>query len=105
MLAVKCIKSGKLKQHDNKILSLAKIIKNQLEYCVGYAVDINSAYSWVNIYDESEGNEGDNSLFMQGHEAEDFIDKVEKLFNKVRIVSYKDCALFEASQYIENCLN
>lgn len=63
-----------------------------------YDVEINSSFSWVNIQQKQENGQllADNSVFLQGHEADQFINEVNKLFNKSLYLTMPECRLYVA---------
>lgn len=57
---------------------------------------------WVSIEDK---NDTDNSVFMQGDDASEFIQGIESMARKYRSFDEYTCALILAWPYAENCFN
>lgn len=69
----------------------------QLSSNSGGTVDLSAHLSMVSIT-WGDGYE----CFMQGHEADEFCDRVRALWEKSGDTTMEDCALCEAWPYIEN---
>jgi hypothetical protein len=55
-------------------------------------VEINSPFSWVDIKEK----ENENSVFLQGWQAENFIIELESLYDSSLYLTMNECALFLA---------
>lgn len=66
----------------------------------GVSVETDSAYSTVCISDDSGMNE---DIFMQGEEADDFINEVNEVYEKVQTLGRGVIELYVAHEYTE-CL-
>jgi len=75
-----------------------KILKQQYDYVVnsGITVDITNHMSWVAI--ECIGYEG---IFMQGDEADDFINKCTNIGKRFRSLTSTEAELIAAYDYAE----
>jgi hypothetical protein len=81
--------------------TLVEIIQEDARYIERSRVTItaDTAHSWVCIADE-DGNE----CFMQGHEADEFNDRAEQLYNDAQLVTLEECRAHLARPYAENLL-
>jgi hypothetical protein len=66
----------------------------------GFTVTIDSPFSWVSI----DGPDDEN-VFMQGEEAETFIDEVRTLCKRYPSLTEDTAALALAKPYVECCFN
>lgn len=81
---------------------LNKILSDTAARLSAYAVDTDSAYSTVNIYEIADP---DNCIFMQGDEADSFIADCELVERRIHgCIPMATIELALASPYIENCL-
>jgi len=81
-----------------KINRSNRFLVEQMKFVInsGVSVDWNSTYSTVSIY--CEGSEG---VFMQGHEAEEFINQIELITRRFRSFSEYHAALVLAYDYLD----
>lgn len=66
----------------------------------GVSIDWDSGYSTVSI-----SCEGEDDIFMQGEEADDFISEIETLADRCRSMNEYTIALALAEPYAENLWN
>lgn len=59
-------------------------------------VEVNSPFSWVDI--KAGGSEG---VFLQGHEADEFIDTAKKVWEELQDVTEDDCWKYLAYDFLE----
>lgn len=74
-------------------MDLADIIRQQSALCEDIYIDVDTTLPCVAIGDD---------LFMQGDEAQAFIDEAEALYEKAQTVSMEECYACVAWPYIEN---
>ena len=81
-------------------MELALILINQAEYVTnsGFTVKTNSAYSTVAIDHELDKEDG---IFLQGEEADLFIEEAIKLWQEVCTLGIDTCELSLAKPYID----
>ncbi len=84
---------AKPNKSNRVIIDNAKYVYNS-----GAIVNWNSSMSWVKIT-----RAGQETIFMQGHEADNWIDELEKLGNRYHSLSPDVLALHMAKDYID-CL-
>jgi len=84
--------------------TLVQIIENNAQYVrdSGYQVEINRSMETVSIQHDTPYDE--MSVFLQGHEADNFINEADTLWNDAQHVSLDDCLCSVAKQYIDNIL-
>lgn len=82
------------KHITQKHTNLCEIIRTTAWRVRDVNIDVDSSYSTVAI--------GDN-IFMQGQEADEFIDEARKLYEQAQHVSMDDCYACLAEPYLE-CL-
>jgi hypothetical protein len=84
-------------------MTLQEIVEQNADYVKnsGYTININRRLPWVHIQHES-GDE-DLSIFLQGADAEQFINEYDNLADQpgMEIVTFADLQLATAKPYIE----
>ena len=75
-----------------------EIIAQSVTYAAGVEIEVDSPFSTVSIG-------GPDGVFLDGHQADAFIDEARKLYEEVGDVTIDDCYAHVAKPYIENCLN
>lgn len=80
-------------------MELKTIIEQDALYMREVRVDINRAFSTVCIVDLSSVEHED--VFMQGHEADDFVDAIDKIAESHPEVNFEDIALHLAKPYVD----
>ena len=75
-------------------MSISIILRRQADYArnSGIVVDIDRAYQTVSLHD---------NIFMQGDDAQDFIDAVDALANRCPSLPFDICELAAAYDYCE----
>jgi hypothetical protein len=81
-------------------MTLTEIIKAAAERMPDVIVEIDRRLGTVLIWKPEE-----EDIFLQGDEADQFIAKVDELYNKAGDVTEDEAALCEASPYCENLWN
>lgn len=84
------------------IRTLTDIISDDVDYMRNVTVVTNSLYSNVSIIDETGEQE---SIFLEGDEAEEFFDEVNDLYLRAQTVLEDDCILSVAKSYVETYWN
>lgn len=81
-------------------MELSEILKRQARYVrySGYKIEINSIFSWVGII-ERESNK--TLVFLEGEEANSFINKVNQLWKETGNLDKEVIAEALAKPYIE----
>ena len=81
-------------------MELQEIIEQQAQYVRNshVAVDIQQSMPWVSIYEQ--GNES-RGIFLQGHEAEQFMQAITDLSAQLQDCTYEDLALSVAYPYTD----
>jgi hypothetical protein len=77
--------------------TMKEIIADSVKYAADVEIEVNSAFSTVSI----GGPEG---VFLDGHQADEFIAEARKLYEEVGDVTLDDCYAHVAKGYID-CLN
>ena len=85
----------RITKHNRHLYAAAKRMRD-----AGITIDMNSAYSWVSI-----DAPGEESIFMQGEEADNFVDECENLSRRYRSVSRDVIELALAEPYAETLWN
>jgi hypothetical protein len=93
----KTMQFPKRNKSNRYILDAAKRV-----YDSGIVIDWDSAFSTVSIDDT---NDKDNSIFMQGEEADQFIAEIEALTKRFRTMDEYIAALALAEPYVECLFN
>ena len=77
-------------------MSLATIIRQtaRMASVAGVTVKVDRRMPWVTI-----STHGQEDIFLEGHEAELFVEACDKLWDKGRTVTMDECYLCEAEQY------
>jgi len=90
------VPEGSVSYHDP---ALAEIVKEQAEYSSesGATVDVDSAYGTVCI-----SARGEDDIFFQGDDAEQFIAEVDALERQVNELDRETLELAVAKPYVEN---
>lgn len=71
---------------DLKELKSLLIAQQQIDYCGDIEVDMNRSMETVEI------TSGSNEIFLQGHEASEFIHKVNEVYEELKCLSMEDAA-------------
>ena len=81
-------------------MKLQDILHADAEYTrnSGADVEINNSFGWVLISDTT-GNQED--IFLQGHDAEEFISEVNRLWNEAGEMGQDSIACALAKEYID----
>lgn len=79
-------------------MELRAIIQANLDFvkASGVTVEVNASQEWVSITDTSGG-----TVFMQGWEASEFIDKARATFENLGDLSMDEAYLAEAYDYLD----
>ena len=77
---------------------LCKIIRQQAMFLQNVTIEVDEAYETVSITD-GEGVD----IFMQGHEAAEFIEEATKLWNEAGGVTEEEAYASIAVPYVECC--
>ena len=80
-------------------MTLTEIIKADVEYMRYVTVEVDSAFGFVTISDDLGVHEG---IFMQGEEAEEFIDQCASLYEEAGDALMYEVELHLAKSYVEN---
>lgn len=80
--------------------SLSEIVKASAERMQDVTVELDRSMGTVTISAPGQGD-----IFFQGHEADEFIEKVDKLYHETGLCTEDECALNIASPYAENIWN
>ena len=83
-------------------ITMRKIIDDSVQFMANVIVDIDRTYNTVRISDD-KGEQAD--IYMQDHEAGEFITEVSAVWNAVGTCTMEDAALHVAKPYVENCWN
>ena len=77
-----------------------EIFQHQLRYVKGsaVAVDVERGFSAVSIVDL---NDPSNDVFLQGQEADEFIDEADELYERLGEVSLEDAYAVTAHPYLD----
>jgi len=88
-------------------MTLIEIYEQQAKYVrdSGYIVAVNSPFSWVSIKPSNPNNPPDDKdeIFLQGDEADTFINGVEEMWEAVQHMDREAVELAYAYPYLE-CL-
>jgi hypothetical protein len=74
--------------------SLKEIIEFNSQYAGDIEVEVDDRFPTVSIG-------GEDGVFLQGHEAEEFVDGAKKLYEDVGTVTLEDCYRHLAKPYID----
>ena len=85
-------------------MELADILEQQADFTrkSNYTVEASRIFSWVAIDCQDEGAEDHESVFLQGEEAENFMDETDRLYDEVGTLNYETVAYATAAQYVES---
>lgn len=85
-------------------MELTEILNQQADYTrnSNYTVEASRIFSWVAIDCQDKGAEDHESVFLQGEEAEMFMDEADRLYDEVGTVDYETVAYATAAQYVES---
>lgn len=85
-------------------MKLAEILKQQANFTrnSNYIVKVNRSFSWIAIDCQDEGAEDHESMFLQGDEAQDWIDETDRVYDDVGTLDYDTVAYAMAAQYVES---
>lgn len=76
-----------------------KFQKAQIENFEAQAtIKVNSPQSWVTITDK---NDAENTVFLQGHEADQFIEQAHKMYRKNKDIGLDAAYSFFGYEYLD----
>ena len=79
-------------------MDMLTILRNNVQFVEnsGVEVDVDSRYSTVHIYDHGGGE-----VFLQGDEANAFIDNAKGLWDQLEVISMDEAYKFQAYDYLD----
>jgi hypothetical protein len=83
------------------IPTLSELVKASAERMKDVTVDLDRSMGTVAISCDS----AENDIFFEGHEAEEFLQAVDKLYEETGDCTEDECALNVAEPYAENIWN
>ncbi len=83
-------------------MTLSEIIKADAEYMKDVIVHVNVGFGTVLIIDNKQVQE---NIFLQEHEADEFIKEMDKLYDEAGDVWLCDVAKHLAKPYLDNSWN